>query len=66
MATTDEVMAGRVAYEHEDCELSEEDIMFIKEERIDSNETGNKVNKYGEGVKNLLEGTADNVAEFLS
>ena len=58
MATSDEdLVARRVAYEHKDSELSEEDVMFIEEERIDSDETRNEVNKDGEGVNNLLEGT---------
>jgi len=66
MATSDEdLVAGHMAYEHEDSERSEEDVMFIEEERIDSDETRNEVNKDGEGVNNLLEGTADTVAEFL-
>ena len=39
--------------------------MFIKEKRIDSDETGNEVNKDSEGVNKLLEGTADTIAEFL-
>ena len=66
MATSDEdLVAGHMAYEHEDSERSEEDVMFIEEERIDSSKTGNKVNEDGECVNNLLEGTADTIAEFL-
>jgi len=61
----EDLVAGHepYAYEHEDSELSK-DVMFIEEERIDSVETGNEVDEDSEDV-NLLEGTADTVAEFL-
>jgi len=67
MATSDEDLVAELvvtAYENEDSEFSE-DLIFIEEERIDSDETRNELNEDAESVNNLLEGTTETVAEFL-
>jgi len=62
MVTSDEDLE---AYKGEDSKNSE-NVMFIEEEeRVDSDETGDKVVEDREGVSHMLEGTTDIPTEFL-